>query len=110
MYKWAIGNILLGCLLRGQRALLVIGRLGEKKKKKKWGDIFCSHCPLRAYYFLIIAIFIEDIPRGSFSRRETTALGVTLGWTSKPYLGREPIPLSATEIRCGPHWLVCGFI
>ena len=83
---------------------------GREKKKKKWGDIFCSHCPLRAYYFLIIAIFIEDIPRGSFCRGETTALGVTLGWTSKPYLGREPIPLSATEIRCGPHWLVCGFI
>ena len=83
---------------------------GREKKRKKWGDIFCSHCPLRAYYFLIIAIFIEDIPRESFCRGETTSLGVTLGWTSKPYLGREPIPLSATEIRCGPHWLVCGFI
>ena len=110
MYKWAIGNILLGCLLRRQRALLVIGRPGEKKKKK-WGDIFCSHCPLHAYYFLIIiAIFIEDIPRKRFCRGETTPLGVTLGWNSKPYLGREPIPLSATEIRCGPHCLVCGFI
>ena len=57
---------------------------GREKKKKK-----CSHCPLRAYYFLIIAIFIEDIPRESFCRGETTALGVTLGWTSKPYLGRD---------------------
>ena len=109
MYKWAIGNILLGSLLRRQRALLV-REAGREKKKKKWGDIFCSHCPLRAYYFLIIAIFIEDIPRESFCRGETTALGVTLGWTSKPYLGREPIPLSATEVRCGPHCLVCGFI
>lgn len=88
MYKWVIRNILLGSLLRRQRALLVIGRPGEKKKKK-WGDIFCSHCPLRAYYFLIIATFIEDIPRESFYRGETTALGVTLGWTSKPYLGRD---------------------
>lgn len=78
MGKKIIGNILLGSLLRRQRALLVIGRPGEKKKKK-WGDIFCSHCPLRAYYFLIIAIFIEDIPRESFCRGETTALGGNLG-------------------------------
>lgn len=74
MYKWAIGNILLGSLLRRQRALLVIGRPGEKKKKK-WGDIFCSHCPLRAYYFLIIAIFIEDIPRESLQRRDYCSEG-----------------------------------
>ena len=85
-------------------------REAGREKKEKMGRYFCSHCPLHAYYFLIIAIFIEDIPRKRFCRGETTPLGVTLGWNSKPYLGREQIPLSATEIRCGPHWFVCGFI
>ena len=47
---------------------------GREKKKKRWGDIFCSHCPLRAYYFLIVAIFIEDIYLGKVSAEERLLL------------------------------------
>lgn len=49
------------------------------REKKKWGDFLCSHCLPHAYYFLIIAIFIEDIPGGSFCTGESTALRGNLG-------------------------------